>query len=167
MLAAGTRLGPYEVVAPLGKGGMGVVYRARDPRLGRDVAIKLIAAAHADDPGTKEQFFTEMRAVAALAHPNILNIFDIGEDAGVRYAVMELVTGYTLSDALKSGRLPSELALDIAAQLLFVLRRAGNSQGARLEVDHFLAGFYGEVLDLLDCHGREPRHQFGFADLRT
>jgi len=117
MLAAGTRLGPYEVVAPLGKGGMGVVYRARDPRLGRDVAIKLIAAAHADDPGTKEQFIAEMRAVAALAHPNILNIFDIGEDAGVRYAVMELVTGYTLSDAMRSGRLPAELALDIAAQI--------------------------------------------------
>jgi serine/threonine-protein kinase len=124
VLSAGTRLGPYEVIAPLGKGGMGVVYRARDPRLGRDVAIKLIAGAHADDPGTREQFFTEMRAVAALAHPNILNIFDIGEDAGVRYAVMELVTGYTLLDALKAGRLPSDLALDIASQIAAALSAA-------------------------------------------
>ena len=124
MLAAGTRLGPYEVVAPLGKGGMGAVYRARDPRLGRDVAITLIAQAHADDPGTREQFVTEMRAVAALAHPNILNIFDIGEDAGVRYAVMELVTGYTLGEALKSGRLPAELAVDIASQIASALAAA-------------------------------------------
>ena len=124
MLAAGTRLGPYEVIAPIGKGGMGEVYRARDPRLGRDVAIKLIAAAHADDPETRQQFFTEMRAVAALAHPNILNIFDIGEAAGVRYAVMELVTGYSLNEALKAGRLPIALALDIASQIASALAAA-------------------------------------------
>lgn len=103
---------------------MGVVYRARDPRLGRDVAIKLIVASHANDPGTRAQFYTEMRAVAALAHPNILNIFDIGEDAGVRYAVMELVSGYSLIEALKAGRLPLELALDIASQIASALAAA-------------------------------------------
>src|SRR6476660_7763608 len=123
-LASGEKLGPYEIVALIGKGGMGEVYRARDPRLGRDVAIKLIAASHADDPGTRAQFFTEMRAVAALAHPNILNIFDIGEDAGVRYAVMELVTGYTLTEAIRSGRLPADVAIDIAAQIAAALAAA-------------------------------------------
>ncbi|TAK13339.1 MAG: serine/threonine protein kinase, partial [Acidobacteria bacterium] len=124
VLLPGTKLGPYEVVAPLGKGGMGEVYRARDPRLGREVAIKLIAGALANDPGTRDRFFTEMRAVAALAHPNILSIFDIGEDNGVRYAVMELVTGYTLGDALGAGRLPLDLALDIASQIAAALAAA-------------------------------------------
>src|SRR5260221_6402178 len=90
LIALGTRLGTYEVLAPLGAGGMGEVYRARDLRLVRDVAIKVLPAALATNADALARFERESRAVAALSHPNVLSIFDVGQDRGIVYAVTEL-----------------------------------------------------------------------------
>jgi Tol biopolymer transport system component/serine/threonine protein kinase len=98
-LAAGTKLGPYEIVAPIGAGGMGEVYRARDPRLGREVAIKVLPAERLSDERRRARFVQEARAASALNHPNIVTIYDIESDEGVDFIVMELVGGKTL-DAL-------------------------------------------------------------------
>jgi len=118
-LAPGTRLGPYEILSPLGAGGMGEVYRARDPRLGRDVAIKVVLSSTADDPLVQERFEREARAVAALAHPNILALFDVGTtDEGVTFVVTELLQGETLRHRLAAGGpLPVRRALEYAAQV--------------------------------------------------
>lgn len=97
-LTSGTRLGPYEILAPLGAGGMGEVYRARDTRLGRDVAIKILSPTLGADLSAHARFAREARAVAALSHPNILAIHDIGSEAGVAFVVMELLDGQTLRD---------------------------------------------------------------------
>jgi eukaryotic-like serine/threonine-protein kinase len=116
-LAPGTKLGPYEVVSPLGAGGMGEVYRARDPKLGRDVAIKVLPGALARDPQALARFEREARAVAALSHPNILSIFDFGCDEGTTYAVTELLEGETLRARLAAGPLPPAKAIDYAVQV--------------------------------------------------
>jgi serine/threonine protein kinase len=106
MLPAGTRLKDYEVQALLGVGGMGEVYRAHDPRLGRDVAIKVLPSAFASDPDRLRRFEQEARAAAALNHPNILAIFDIGTaDEGIPYVVSELLVGETLRESLSRGPL--------------------------------------------------------------
>jgi serine/threonine protein kinase len=106
-LAPSTRLGPYEILSPLGSGGMGEVYRARDPRMGREVAIKISAERFSD------RFEREVRAVAALNHPNICQIYDVGPN----YLVMELIEGPTLAERIKQGALPLEEALAIARQI--------------------------------------------------
>jgi Tol biopolymer transport system component len=115
-LAAGDRLGPYEILAPLSAGGMGEVYRARDPRLGRDVAIKVLPSAFSDNTGRLVRFEQEARAAAALNHPNILSVYDIGQQAGAPYIVSELLGGQTLRDLLTSG-LPLRKAVDYAGQI--------------------------------------------------
>jgi len=92
-LSAGDRLGPYEILAPLGVGGMGEVYRARDPRLGREVAVKVLPRAAESDPVRTQRFDREARAVAALVHPNVLRIYDVGRAGGLRYLVTELLHG--------------------------------------------------------------------------
>ncbi len=117
MLAASTRLGPYQVVAPLGAGGMGEVYRARDTRLGREVAIKVLPEAIAHDADRRARFEREARAVAALTHPNILSIYDYGSEGAVTYAVMELLEGETLRDRLKKGPLSWREAVDTGAAI--------------------------------------------------
>ena len=96
-LVIGARLGPYEIVSPIGKGGMGEVYRARDTRLGRDVAIKVLSAGTEQNHERLARFESEARAVAALSHPNIRALHDIGNDSGIAYAVMELLEGDTLA----------------------------------------------------------------------
>src|SRR5262245_48358830 len=106
-LAAGTRLGPYEIVAQIGAGGMGEVYRAHDPRMGRDVAIKTSAERFSD------RFEREVHAVAALNHPHICHIYDVGPN----YLVMELVDGITLADRINQGAIPLDEALRIARQI--------------------------------------------------
>jgi Tol biopolymer transport system component len=135
-LAAGTRLGPYEIAAPLGAGGMGEVYRARDPRLGRDVAVKVLPSAFATDRERLQRFEQEARATAALNHPNILAIHDIGHDASGQaalYIVSELLEGETLrqrlqeqaaaprrshrAPALDQGPLPARKAIEYAVQM--------------------------------------------------
>ena len=116
-LTPGDKLGPYEIVAPIGKGGMGEVYRAHDPRTGRDVAIKVSAERFA------ERFDREIRAVAALNHPNICTLFDVGPD----YLVMELIEGPTLSERIKEGAIPLEEALTLARQIVAALEAAHES----------------------------------------
>jgi serine/threonine protein kinase/Flp pilus assembly protein TadD len=113
-LTINSRLGPYEILEPLGAGGMGEVYRARDARLERDVAIKVLPAQVAQDTHALARFYREVRAVAALSHPNILAIYDIGTDQGFPYAVMELLEGQTLRRRTKQGVLEWRNALEIA-----------------------------------------------------
>src|SRR5262249_32502671 len=116
-LVAGSRLGPYEVVAPLGAGGMGEVYRARDPRLGRDVAIKVLPASLSQDPARLLRFEHEAKAVGALNHPHILAVHDVGRHGGMPYVVSELLEGQTLRERLAGGALAPRKAIEIAAQI--------------------------------------------------
>ena len=116
-LTSGSKLGPYEIQSPLGAGGMGEVYRARDARLNRDVAIKILPASFSADPDRLARFAQESRAAAALNHPNILSIFDIGEENGAPYVVSELLEGETLRDRLREGAIPSRKTLDYARQI--------------------------------------------------
>jgi Tol biopolymer transport system component len=116
-LTSGTKLGPYEIQGSLGAGGMGEVYRARDSRLERTVAIKVLPASFSADRDRLQRFATEARAAAALNHPNILSIFDIGDDHGAPYVVSELLEGETLRDRLRSGPLSSRKAIDYALQV--------------------------------------------------
>jgi serine/threonine protein kinase/tetratricopeptide (TPR) repeat protein len=111
-LSVGARLGPYEILAPLGAGGMGEVYRARDPRLNREVAIKVLPERLASDPQALARFESEAKAVAALSHPNILAIHDFGNDRGVAYAVTELLEGETLRGRLGSSAMPWRRAVE-------------------------------------------------------
>ena len=123
-LAAGSRLGPYEIISPLGAGGMGEVYRARDTRLDRSVALKVLAPAIASDPAALGRFEREARAVAALDHPHICGIYDVGECDGTHFFVMPLLDGQTLAARLAKGPLPLEQALTIAAQIADALDKA-------------------------------------------
>lgn len=116
-LTAGDRLGPYEILAPIGAGGMGEVYRARDARLGRDVAIKVLAEDLSKNPHALARFVRENKAVAALSHPNILTLFDTGTENGAGYAVTELLEGETLRSLLARGSLPWRKAVDIGIAL--------------------------------------------------
>src|SRR5690242_1326966 len=105
-IAAGTRLGPFEVVDMLGAGGMGEVWRARDPRLGRDVAIKVLPTHLSATPDARARLEREARAIAALNHPHICTLFDVGREGDTDYLVMELVEGETLAKRLERGPLP-------------------------------------------------------------
>lgn len=116
-LASGTKLGPYEILAPLGAGGMGEVYRARDSRLGREVALKVLPESFSRDVDRLRRFEQEARAVAALNHPNILAIHDIGEDGGSPFIVSELLEGSSLRAELEQGPLSARKASDYAAQI--------------------------------------------------
>jgi len=111
-LTTGARLGAYEVLGQLGAGGMGEVYRARDTRLGRDVAIKVLPPAFANDPERLARFEQEARAAAALNHPNILAVHDLGQHAGAPFIVTELLDGMSLREALEHGALPARKAID-------------------------------------------------------
>ena len=116
-LSPGQRLGPYEIIAPLGAGGMGEVYRARDTKLDREVAVKVLPARLAEDAEALARFEREAKAVAALSHPNILAIHDFGREAGTAYAVMELLEGETLRERLAAGALPVRKAVEYAVQI--------------------------------------------------
>ena len=115
-LAAGTKLGPYEIQSPLGAGGMGEVYRARDSKLGRSVAIKVLPSEVARDPETLDRFRREAKVLASLNHPNIASIYGF-EDSDRPGLVMELVEGPTLADRILAGPLSVEEALTIAKQV--------------------------------------------------
>ncbi len=116
-LSAGTRLGPYEILSAIGAGGMGEVYRARDTRLQRDVAIKVLAPEFSADADRLRRFEQEARAASALNHPNIMSIFDVGEDAHQPYVVSELLEGETLRVRISSSALPMRKAVDYALQI--------------------------------------------------
>jgi len=124
-LAAGTRLGSYEILAPLGAGGMGEVYRARDPKLGREIAVKVLPVVASSDPDRRQRFEQEARSASALNHPNILTIHDISESDGTIYIAMELVEGKTLRELVASGEpMATKRLLDIAAQTAEGLAKA-------------------------------------------
>jgi eukaryotic-like serine/threonine-protein kinase len=116
-LSLGVHLGPYKIVSAIGAGGMGEVYRAHDPRLGRDVAIKVLPAAFSADPDRLRRFDQEARAAAALNHPNILTVHEVGTHDGQPYVVSELLEGRTLREALSRGALPTKSAIEYVAQI--------------------------------------------------
>lgn len=116
-LSVGDKLGPYEIIAPIGAGGMGEVFRARDSRLNRDVALKVLPRHLSADPRALVRFDREAKAVAALSHPNILVLYDVGEDAGIHYVVMELLAGETLRERIARGPLPWRKAAEIGAAI--------------------------------------------------
>jgi serine/threonine protein kinase len=113
----GDLVGPYRVLGKIGEGGMGQVYRARDTRLDRDVAIKILPAHVAQDPDRRSRFEREARAVAALSHPNILAIYDVGTRDGTAYAVTELLEGETLRQRVQTGAMPPRKAIEIGVQI--------------------------------------------------
>src|SRR5512143_2414810 len=123
-LAAGTRLGPYEIVAPLGAGGMGEVYRARDPRLGREVAVKVLPQHLSANPEVRARFEREAKTVSALNHPHICTLHDVGREGDTDYLVMELIEGETLAARLARGPLPVPDVLRIGAEIADALDRA-------------------------------------------
>src|SRR5438552_4218149 len=126
-LTSGTRLGPYEIVSPLGAGGMGEVYRARDVRLGREVAVKVLPANLSSDADRLSRFEQEARAASALNHPNIVTIHDVGRDGNLSYIAMELVEGRSLREMLGGGPLPFKRLIAISSQLADGLARAHGS----------------------------------------
>src|SRR6516162_8222008 len=116
-LGPGTKLGPYEIVGPLGAGGMGEVYRARDTRLERAVAVKVLTAHLSSDPTRKQRFEREAKTISSLNHPHICVLYDVGNQDGVDYLVMECVEGETLAKRLEKGPLPLEQVLRFGAQI--------------------------------------------------
>src|SRR5260370_3550448 len=116
-LTSGTQLGPYEIQSPLGAGGMGEVYRARDTRLNRDVAIKVLPESFARDADRLRRFEQEARTVAAVNHPNILGVYDIGQYQGSPYMVCELLDGETLREKMQEGAMAQRRAMEYASQI--------------------------------------------------
>src|ERR1700685_3507563 len=123
-LASGTKLGPYEIIAPLGAGGMGEVYRARDTRLDRDVAIKVLLTNLSSDPSLKQRLEREAKAVSKLSHPHICTLHDIGHQDGIDFLVMELVEGESLEQRLTKGPLPPDQVVRYAGQIAGALAKA-------------------------------------------
>src|SRR4029077_8161119 len=123
-IPVGTRLGPYEVLAQIGAGGMGEVYQAHDTKLGRDVAIKVLPPDFLNDPQRLARFQREARMLAALNHPNIATIYGLEQSGGATCLVMELVPGETLASRVKSGPLPVEESLQLAVQVAEALEAA-------------------------------------------
>jgi serine/threonine protein kinase/Tol biopolymer transport system component len=123
-LSSGTKLGPYEVVAPVGAGGMGEVYRGIDKRLDRTVAIKILPSQFAEKPAALERFQREARAISQLSHANICQLYDLGEQDGIHFIVMEFLEGETLGARLAKGRLPLELVLRYGAEVAEGLEQA-------------------------------------------
>src|SRR4249919_1029697 len=126
-LTSGTRLGPYEIVALLGAGGMGEVYRARDTRLARDVALKVLRQDLSARLGGRARFEREARTVSGLNHPHICTLFDVGREGETDYLVMELVTGDTLAHRLAKGPLPATDVLRLGTQIAGALHWAHRS----------------------------------------
>jgi serine/threonine protein kinase len=123
-LSLGTKLGPYEIQAPLGAGGMGEVYRARDTRLERIVAIKVLPSRLSSDPALNQRLEREARAISSLNHPHICALYDIGTQEGIDFLVMEYLEGQTLADRLQKGALPIEQALKTGIEIADALAKA-------------------------------------------
>src|SRR6202023_4247082 len=126
-LAPGTKLAPYETLSPLGSGGMGEVYRARDTRLGRDVAIKILAREMSSDPARKQRFEREAKTISNLNHPHICVLYDVGHQDEMDYLVMECVEGETLAKRLEKGPLVREQVLKFGTQIADALDQAHRS----------------------------------------
>src|SRR5262249_28589243 len=123
-LTIGVALGPYQITAALGAGGMGEGYKARDMRLDRLVALKVLPAGVAADPQRRERFRREARAISSLTHPHICTLYDVGEEDGVEFLVMEYLAGETLAQRLLRGPLPIDQVLRVAAQIADALDAA-------------------------------------------
>ncbi|MGA9750681.1 MAG: serine/threonine-protein kinase, partial [Acidobacteriota bacterium] len=123
-LTTGTKLGPYEILSPLGAGGMGEVYRAKDTRLDREVAVKVLPAALASNPDFKQRFEREAKTISSLNHAAICALYDVGHQDGVDYLVMELLEGETLAERLKRGPLPAEQVQRVGIQIAEALDSA-------------------------------------------
>jgi serine/threonine protein kinase len=126
-LTSGTKLGPYEIVSPLGAGGMGEVYRARDTRLDRVVAIKILPEHLCGNPEAKQRFDREARAISSLSHPNICHLYDVGQHNGISYLVMEYLEGETLGERLRKGRLALEQVFRVGNEICQGLEQAHRS----------------------------------------
>ena len=123
-LPAGSRLGPYEILSAVGAGGMGEVYKARDTRLDRTVAVKVLPASLSENPGFRQRFEREARAISKLSHPHICTIHDVGNEAGVEYLVMEFLEGETLANRIAKGPLPLEQVLRHGIEIADALEKA-------------------------------------------
>src|SRR5881397_1365863 len=123
-LSAGTRLGPYELLAPVGAGGMGEVYKARDTRLDRTVAIKVLPSHLSSSAEVRQRFEREAKTISQLSHPHICALYDVGNQDGVEYLVMEYLEGETLAERLARGPLPLEQTLRHGAQIASALEAA-------------------------------------------
>lgn len=160
-LLAGTRLGPYEILEPLGAGGMGEVYRAHDARLGRDVAIKVVSTLGVGDPDRRRRFDVEARAVAALSHPNVLAVFDVGLDDEAPYLVTELLHGETLRERLRRGPLSPAATVQLMRQLVAGLTAAHGRgivhRDLKPENLFLIAGDHLKILDFGLARRVEPR----------
>src|SRR5437899_10122173 len=117
LLTVGARLGPFEVVAPIGAGGMGEVYRARDTRLGRDVAVKVLPSHLSESAEARTRFEREARVISGLNHPHICVLHDLGREGGIDYLVMELIEGESLADRIARGPLPIAEVLRVGAEI--------------------------------------------------
>jgi len=126
-IEAGARLGPYEILAPIGAGGMGEVYRAKDTRLGRDVAVKVLPAHMSSSPELRQRLEREAKTISQLSHPHICMLHDVGHQDGTDYLVMEFLEGETLADRLAKGALPMEQALKIGIETAGALDAAHRS----------------------------------------
>src|SRR5258707_14139262 len=115
-LSAGTRLGPYEILSPLGAGGMGEVYRARDTRLDRTVAIKVLPTHLSSNPDLRARFEREAKAISSLSHPHICPLYDVGHQDGIDFLVMEYLEGETLAHRIRKGPLPPDQGVQHAIQ---------------------------------------------------
>src|SRR5712691_9918944 len=123
-LASGTRLGPYKILAPLGAGGMGEVYKAKDTRLDRTVAVKVLRTQIASSPRVRQRFEREAKTVSQLSHPHICALYDVGREGDTEYLVMEFLEGDTLADRLKKGPLPLEQTLRYGIEMADALDKA-------------------------------------------
>jgi hypothetical protein len=162
-LSPGTRLGPYEIVAPIGAGGMGEVFKARDIRLDRSVAIKVLPPEVSADPDRRARFEREAKTIAGLSHPHICTLHDVGEADGATYLVMELVSGETLAGRLEKGPLPLEQALGVAtdiADALAAAHRQGVTHRDLKPANVMLTKTGAKLLDFglakLSGHGERP-----------
>jgi len=165
-LAAGTRLGPYEITGAIGAGGMGEVYRARDSRLSRTVAIKVLPPHTAAQPEVRQRFEREARAVSALNHPHICTLYDIGQQDGLDYLVMEYLEGESLAERLKKGPLPIDQALRIATQVASALDQAHRKGITHRDLkpgNVMLTKDGAKVLDFGLAKMREPGSSAAFA----
>jgi serine/threonine protein kinase len=138
-LAAGTRLGPYEVLSPAGAGGMGEVYRARDTRLGRVVAVKVLPSALAQNAELRRRFEQEARSISKLSHPHICTLYDIGNHDGIEFLVLEYLEGETLDQRLRRGPLPSEQVVQYALQIAEALDSARGHYSPRSQARKYHA----------------------------